>query len=119
MLDLLSDMTSPLTTTITGLEDKILETITSAQQPVVEYVKKAVDLVEDKLPENLPELPFASKLAENVPTASEIVDTQFAFAKRLLDAQYDFTKAILGAAAPLLREQPKPAVKVAKATKAA
>jgi hypothetical protein len=91
--------------TITSYEDQILETITAGQEPVVEYVKKAVELVEGYLPEDRPSLPFADQL----PSAAEIVDTQFAFAKRLLDAQHDFAKAIVNAVAPAA-----PAKKVVK-----
>ncbi len=87
---------TPLMDTITSYEDQILETITSAQKPAVEYVKKAVDFVEGYLPEDRPSLPFADQL----PTAAEIVDSQFAFAKRLLDAQHKFAKAIVNAVAP-------------------
>jgi len=93
--------------TVTQAEDKVLETIGSVQEPVVEYVKKAVDYVNGVLPEDRPTLPFADQL----PSAAEIVDTQFAFATKLLKAQHDFAKAIVEATAPLTgRPAAKPRV---------
>ena len=95
-------MTS-LIETITSYEDQILETVSSAQAPAVEYVAKAVEAIEEYLPENRPALPIA-----------ELVDSQFKFAKKALDTQHSFVKAIVGALAPVFND--KPAAK--KATKA-
>jgi hypothetical protein len=94
MLDLLSDMTD-LIATITSYEDQILETLSSAQAPAVEYVSKAVDAIEEYLPESRPSLPI-----------SKLVDSQYKFAKKALDTQHDFVKAIVGALAPVFNDKP-------------
>jgi hypothetical protein len=66
------------------------------QDPVVEAVRKVADYVAGVLPESRPTLPFADQL----PTATELVETQFAFARRLLELQHGFAKAVVDAAAP-------------------
>ena len=103
--------------TATTVEDQIVDAITSLQGPVAELVGKLAEYVAGVLPEDLPELPFGDQL----PTASEVVENGYAFARRLLDTQHTFATELLRAAAPVLREQPKPApvARVAKATKAA
>ncbi|MDX6232470.1 MAG: hypothetical protein QOH68_1454 [Nocardioidaceae bacterium] len=87
-------MTS-LIDTITTYEDQLLETLSSAQAPAVEYVSKAVDAIEEYLPESRPALPVA-----------ELVDSQFKFAKKALDTQHKFVKAIVGALAPVFNDKP-------------
>ena len=100
---------------VTSIEDQVLEAITSVQEPVVGLVGKVAEYVAGVLPDELPELPFA----EQIPSLNEVVESNFAFAQRLLDANKDFANAILDAVAPLLRtEQPK-AKPVAKTVKAA
>ena len=56
-------------------------------------------------------------LAE-VPTLSEVVDTQFAFSKKLLANQEKFAKNVVKAVKPLTRDA-KPATKATAAKKAA
>jgi hypothetical protein len=81
---------------LTQTQDKVIETVESFQQPVVEAVRKAVDLVEDRLPE----LP-TERLTAQLPTAREVVDNQFAFAARLLEATHQLTLAVLDAVEPV------------------
>jgi hypothetical protein len=99
--------------TVTDVEDKVVEAVASAQEPVVDAVKKLADYVAGILPEDRPSLPFADQL----PTASEVVETQFAFAKKMLDVQYKFAKALVEAAAPVVPATPvsKPRVATKKA----
>ena len=89
--------------TLTSVEDQVVDVIKSVQDPVADAVRTVVEYIAGLLPDNVPELPFADQL----PTATEIVESNFAFAQRLLDTQHQFAKAILAAAAPVLREQPK------------
>ncbi len=89
--------------TITSVEDQVIDVMKSVQEPVTDIVSKLAEYVAGVLPDELPELPFA----DQVPTATDIVENNFAFAKRLLETQHQFAKALLKAAAPVLREQPK------------
>ncbi len=86
-------MPTPLLDTITEYENKALEFVTSLQPTVVEYVGKVADAIGSRLPEGRPTLPVSPV---------EILDTQFAFATKVLKAQHDFAKSVLSAAAPVL-----------------
>ena len=109
---------SKVITTVTAYEDKALELISRVQDEVLVYVKAAVEFVDERvtdveLPFELPQL----ELLDEVPTLSEIVDTQFAFSKKLLANQEKFAKDVVKAVQPLTREvaapAPKPAPKAA------
>jgi hypothetical protein len=111
--------------TLTSLQDQALETTKAVQDQVVEYVRKAVTAIDERLPEDRPALPFA----DSFPSAEEIIDNGFgfveslldgqnAFAKQVVESQHDFAKAIVDALAPLApAAQPAPVAKpkVAKA----
>ena len=97
--------------TLSSLQDQALETTKAVQDQVVEYVRRAVSAIDERLPEDRPALPFADSL----PTAEEIIDNGFGF----VESQHDFAKAIVDALAPLAPTVAKPAPvakpKVAKA----
>jgi hypothetical protein len=97
--------------TITEYEEKALELLVQIQEPVLEYVKKAVDFIESRLPEQRFELP------ETLPAPTAVVATQFAFAKKVLANQEKFAKNVVKTVAPLTGETVKKAP--AKATSAA
>jgi hypothetical protein len=105
-------------TTVTEAETKVVETIRSWQQPVVGYVRKGVELVDDRFPE----ITYPSSL----PRPGKVIDSQVDFFKALLDAQRDLVKAVVGAVAPLAgrttegpeRTAPAPAAPTTSAAKA-
>lgn len=110
---------SKVITTVTDYENKALETLTKVQDEVLAYVKQAVEFVDGRisdvdLPFELPEL----TVLDAVPTLSEVVDSQFAFSKKVLANQEKFAKNVVKAVKPLTREANKPAT-TTKATKAA
>jgi hypothetical protein len=100
-------MTSILTT-VTDAEAKVVETVRNFQQPVVDYVRKGVELADSRLP--------GVTYPESLPKPGEVLDSQFAFVRNLLDAQQDFVKAIVETVAPLAGADQ--AVKKAPAKKA-
>ncbi len=108
---------STITEKLAELESQLVDTVKSAQEPVVEGVTRVVSFVDAKLPE----LPTVAVL-DRLPAADELIDQQFAFAGKLLDAQHEFISAIVAALAPLT-SQLRPAAPVkstkAKTTKAA
>ncbi|WP_208029061.1 hypothetical protein [Rhabdothermincola sediminis] len=89
---------------LTELQDKVVESVTSFQEPVVETVRKAVDTVDERIPE----LP-TDAITEKLPTARELVDNQFEFASRMLKVSHDFVLAILEAIEPVTEKVVKPA----------
>jgi hypothetical protein len=89
-------MTSPAVERLTEVQDKIVEAVASFQDPVVDTVRKGVDLVEERIPE----LP-AEKVTAKLPTAREVVENQYEFATRMLEVSRDFTLAVLGALEPV------------------
>ena len=100
---------STIMTTVTDYEDKALELIVKVQDEVLGYVKQAVQLIDDRLPEvSLPEV----ALLAQVPTLEELVNTQFAFSKKLLTTQEKFAKNVVKAVKPLTRDA-KPTAKAA------
>lgn len=100
---------------LTEAQDKVIETIESFQQPVVDAVRKAVDLVEDRVPDFPTE-----KVTAKLPTARELVDNQFAFASRLLETTHQLAVAVLDAAEPVTDKVVKATpAKPASATKKA
>jgi len=85
-----------VTDTLAKLEDQVVETLESIQEPVVDLASNMADVVEERLPEvDAPTLPA------DAPTARELVDTSFDFARRVLDNQQRFVESILDATQPL------------------
>ena len=95
--------------TVTDYEAKGLETLVEVQGRALDYFRTAVERIDDVLPEDRPELPA------EVPTVKEIVDTQFAFAKKVLANQEKFAKDLVKAIAPLSLPRQGSAPKVVKA----
>ncbi len=114
---------SKVITTVTEVEAKALEVIVKVQDEVLGYVKQAVAFVDGRvsgieLPFELPEIEALDAILGEVPTLSEVVDTQFAFSKKVLANQEKFAKNVVKAVKPLTRDA-KPAAKATKATTAA
>ncbi len=99
--------------TITSVEDRVVDTLKSVQEPVVGAVSKVAEYAGGLLPDDRPDLPFVDQL----PTLTELVESQYAFARRLLEVNHQFAKALVSAVAPVTGETPKakPAGRTAKA----
>ena len=93
--------------TVVSYEDQIVDLVTQAKDPVVGYVAKGVELVEGRLPE--------VRYPEGLPTPIEVVESQVAFAKKLIDANASLVTAVLNTVAPVIGTQ----VKVVKAARKA
>src|SRR3546814_7921541 len=88
-------------TTVTQYEDKALELVVKVQDEVLGYVKQAVQLIDERLPAlDLPEI----AVLDQVPTLEELVNTQFAFSKKVLTSQEKFAKNVVKADTPLTRD---------------
>ena len=99
---------STILDTVVSYEDQFIELVKQAQAPVVDYVAKGVELVGDRLPE--------VTYPEALPTPIEIVESQAAFAKKLIDANSAVLTAVLETVAPVAGfAKPKKVVKAAKA----
>ena len=97
-------------TTVEGYEDKVLEIVEGTKAPVVDYVAKGIDLVGDRVP--------AVSYPEFLPNPIELVQSQAAFAKKLIDANTAIVTAVLETVAPVAgfakpKKAAKPAVKAA------
>jgi hypothetical protein len=95
---------STILDTVVSYEDQIVDFVKQAKKPVVEYVGKGVSFVEGRLPE----VTYPTSL----PTPIEVVDSQVAFAKKLIDANAALVTAVLKTVAPVIGTQ-APAVKAA------
>ena len=105
--------------TVTDYENKALDAITKAQAEILGYLEQAVAYVDGRvstveLPFEIPEL----SVLDEVPTLSEVVDTQFAFSKKVLANQEKFAKKVVKTVKPLTREA-NTTTKTTKATKIA
>ena len=101
---------SNLLSTVESYEDQVIDLVKQAKGPVVEYVAKGVELVSDRIPD----VTYPAAL----PTPIEVVESQVAFAKKLIDANTAFVTAVLETVAPIAGyAKPKKVVKAA--TKAA
>lgn len=89
-------MTSPAVERLTKVQDAVVEAVASFQDPVVDTVRKGVDLVEERIPD----FPTA-KVVAKLPTARELIDNQYEFAGRMLKVGHDFTLGVIGALEPV------------------
>jgi hypothetical protein len=101
---------STILDTVESYEAQLLDLVKKAQSPVVSTVAKGVELVADRLPE----LPYPKAL----PTPIEVVESQVAFAKKLIDANTAIVTSVLETVAPVAGFA-KPAKKTVRAAKAA
>ena len=114
---------SKVITTVTDYETKAHEVMVKVQDEVLGYVKQAVEFVDGRtsnieLPFELPAIKALDSILDEVPTLSEVVDTQFAFSKKVLANQEKFAKNVVKAVKPLTRDA-KPAAKTTTTKKAA
>lgn len=94
--------------TVVSYEDQLIDLVKKAQAPVVDYVAKGVELIGDRLPE--------VTYPKSLPTPIEVVETQVAFAKKLIDANTAIVTSVLETVAPIAGfAKPKKTVKAAKA----
>lgn len=97
--------------TVTTYEDQLVDFVKQAKRPVTDYVAKGVDLLEDRVPK--------VTYPADLPTPIEVVETQAAFAKKLLDANTALVTAVLETVAPLAGYAKAPKKTVSKSAKAA
>jgi hypothetical protein len=97
---------STILDTVVSYEDQVIEYVKQAKKPVVEYVAKGVGLVEGRLPE--------FSYPASLPTPVEVVESQAAFAKRLIDANTALVVAVLKTVAPTMGIETAKPVKAAK-----
>lgn len=114
---------SKVMTTVTDAEAKALEILVKVQDEVLGYVKQAVEFVDGRvsdidLPFELPEIEALNDILDEIPTLQEVVDTQFAFSKKLLANQEKFAKNLVKTVKPLTRDA-KPKARTTKAAAAA
>jgi hypothetical protein len=83
-------------------QEQTLNSIRQSQQAVVETVHAWAQAVEKAVPESpsLPSLPIANEL----PSAQEIVRASFDFAEQLLKTQREFAENLIAAAAPVIEK---------------
>ncbi len=94
--------------TVVSYEDQLVDLVKKAQAPVVEYVAKGVEFVGARLPE--------VTYPKTLPTPIEVVESQVAFAKKLIDANTAIVTSVLETVAPIAGfAKPKKAAKAAKA----
>jgi hypothetical protein len=79
--------------TVVDYENKLVDFVKNAQEPVTDAVRKVVDFADDRLPE----VTYPSQLA----TPLEVLDTQLTFARQLLEANGQLAKSVLITVAPV------------------
>jgi hypothetical protein len=79
---------------MTEQQDRFIELLTTWQKPVVAFVGRGVAAVTEQTAK-LPRFAAAEKMTERLPkfelpTATQVIETQFAFAAKLLDTNKAF-----------------------------
>jgi hypothetical protein len=85
---------STILDTVVNYEDQLVDLVKQAKKPAVEYTSKGVNLIEARLPE----FSYPSFLA----TPTQVVESQAAFAKKLIDANTQLVTAVLKVIAPVI-----------------
>ncbi len=100
-------MTTVMTTT-KQWQDQYLTMMARVEEPIVRYAGKAAEAVADYIPER-PQWAFL----EQVPTMTELVDSQLKFRRRVVDEQAAFVRKFMKAMNPATaKHEPKaPAAK--------
>lgn len=97
-------------------EDEFVDVVKRLEEPVIRFGGDMAEFVADYTPEQ-PAWPFVNQL----PTVSELVDFQIAFAHRMVDTQAHFAREMVKAWKPVLAKlepataPPRKARTVAKA----
>jgi hypothetical protein len=97
--------------TIVDYENKFVEFVKDAEEPVTDTVRKFVDFADERLPE----VTYPSQLA----TPLEVLDTQVTFARKLLEANAQLAKSVLIAVAPVAGYTVPAKLRTTKSTKTA
>lgn len=80
-----------LTDTLTSLENQFFDGLKAVQDPTVDAVRKAAELIGQ-----LPLLDQATALTSQLPSAEAVIARNFGFAQRLLEAQREFALELAG-----------------------
>ena len=84
-------------TTLKKWQDQYLTVMARVEEPVVEFTGRTVEAVAEYVPER-PQWSFL----DEVPTMSEIVDSQLKFRRRMVDEQAAFVRKLMKAMNPAL-----------------
>jgi len=80
-----------LSDTLTSLENQFFDGLKAVQDPTVDAVRKAAELIGQ-----LPLLDQATALTSQLPSAESVIARNFGFAQRLLEAQREFALELAG-----------------------
>ena len=100
-------MTTAMTTT-KKWQDQYLSTMARVEEPIVRFTAKAAEAIAGYVPER-PEWAFFDQL----PTMTELVDSQLKFRKQLVDEQAAFVRKLMKATSPATT-RPAPKTPTAK-----
>src|SRR3546814_7467674 len=84
---------SKILDTVVSYEEQLVDYVKKARKPVTDYVAKGVKLVETRLPE--------VTYPKSIATPIEVVESQAAFAKKLVDANTALVTSVLSTVAPI------------------
>lgn len=95
-------------TTMQKWQDEYLTRMVRVEEPVLKFTGKAMEAVAEYVPER-PHWAFL----EQVPTMTELVDSQLKFRRRLVDEQAAFVRKLMKAMSPA-KPRPEPKTSAAK-----
>ena len=85
---------SPVMERLTDAQDRLIEAVDSARDPMVNGVRRAAEWVDERFADReLPSLPFADK----VPSATELAENQHRLFARLNDSSHELVAAVIAA----------------------
>ncbi|MDY7104339.1 MAG: hypothetical protein S0880_24400 [Actinomycetota bacterium] len=75
---------------LTERQEQFLDLATRWQEPVVDGVRRTASVMDRVVPERFGNVPFADRL----PTATELIENQYAFAKEWMQLNHDFALSV-------------------------
>jgi hypothetical protein len=100
--------------TTENVQGQVLDSIRASQAAVIDGVQSWADTVQRFM------LPNTSwPLADQLPTAGELIDSTFDYAAQVLSAQRDFAHSLLGATASITERTRQEADKATRSAKSA
>ncbi len=102
---------SPVMERLTDAQDRFIEAVDSARDPMVNGVRRVAEWVDERIADReLPSLPFGDK----VPSATELAENQHRFFARLNDSSHELVAAVI--AAGVIPDSPVSAATQSKAS---
>ena len=105
-------MPTALTELTEKFQGQVIDLVKNGQDAVVDVVRNLSSSIEGVLP-----APAKAGLANNIPVATEAVNSAYGFAGKVMELNHKFVTSVLGAWTPSTGAESKPAAKTTRTPK--